>query len=96
MTIPSGKGRNGDLSIAIILLKSGSTLLASFPGVYHRASIKAVSRQSSPNARENRSSRPLKRGNRTVTNTCSREGKTRGRMVVERMNIKSFFDFPEE
>jgi hypothetical protein len=30
MTSPSGKGRNGDLSIAIILLKSGNTFLASF------------------------------------------------------------------
>jgi DinB superfamily len=52
MTIPSGKGRNGDLSITIILLKSGSTLLASFLGVYHPASIKAVSRHCSPNLRE--------------------------------------------
>src|SRR6266849_3360708 len=30
MIIPSGKGRNGELSIAIILLKSGNTFLASF------------------------------------------------------------------
>jgi len=30
MIILSGKGRNGDLSIAIILLKSGNTFLASF------------------------------------------------------------------
>src|SRR5260370_1396995 len=51
MIIPSGKGRNGDLSIAILLLKSENTFLASFPGVYHRASIKAVSRQCSPNPR---------------------------------------------
>jgi len=38
----------------------------------------------------------LKKGNRTIKDTCSREGKTRGRIVVERMNIKSFFDFPQE
>jgi len=53
MPIPWGKGRNGDLSIAIILLKNESALLASFPGVYHRASIEAVSRHCSPNPREN-------------------------------------------
>src|SRR5438094_7359904 len=52
MTIPSGKGRNGDLSIAIILLKSGSTFLTSFLGVYHRAAIKAGSRHCSPNVRK--------------------------------------------
>src|SRR5438128_11803552 len=51
MTIPSGKGRNGDLSIAIILLKSGSPFLTSFLGVYHRAAIKAVSRHCSPQVR---------------------------------------------
>lgn len=28
--------------------------------------------------------------------SLSRKVKTRGRMVVERMNMKSFFDFPEE
>src|SRR6266516_289591 len=52
MTIPSGKGRNGDLSIAIILLKSGITFLTSFLGVYHRAAIKAGSRHCSPNVRK--------------------------------------------
>jgi len=30
MIIPSGKGRNGDLSITIIILKSGNTLFATF------------------------------------------------------------------
>jgi hypothetical protein len=30
MVIPSGKGRNGELSITIILLKSESIFLASF------------------------------------------------------------------
>src|SRR5690349_22444218 len=51
MIIPSGKGRNGDLSIAILLLKSGNTLLASFLAVYHPAAIQAVSRHCSPNVR---------------------------------------------
>jgi hypothetical protein len=59
MPIPWGKGRNGDLSIAIILLKNESALLASFPGVYHRASIEAVSRHCSPNPRENRKKEPV-------------------------------------
>jgi hypothetical protein len=48
MTIPSGKGRNGDLSI-IHLLKSENTFLASFLEVYHRISINAANKQYSPN-----------------------------------------------
>jgi hypothetical protein len=59
MTIPSGKGRNGDLSITIFLLKSGGILFASFPEVYHPASIKAVSRLCSPNLRETQNRGPL-------------------------------------
>jgi hypothetical protein len=51
-TIPSGKGRNGDFSISIILLKRENTFLVSFPGVYHRTSIKTASTHCSPNLRE--------------------------------------------
>jgi hypothetical protein len=53
-TIPSGKGRKGDLSIAILLLKRGKTFLASFPAGYHQASIKSANGHCSPNLRESR------------------------------------------
>jgi hypothetical protein len=43
MLIPSGNGRNGDLSIAIIL-KKGNTFLASLSETYHQASIKTASK----------------------------------------------------
>jgi hypothetical protein len=35
MTMPSGKGKNGDLSIVLILLKNENAFSASFSGVYH-------------------------------------------------------------
>lgn len=40
MTSPLGKGRNGDFSISIILLRRSNTSLASLSGVYQQTSLK--------------------------------------------------------
>src|SRR6266566_3567346 len=61
MTIPSGKGRNGDLSIAIILLKCASTFLASFQEYITEHQSKTANRQCSPNLGESHDGSPLKK-----------------------------------
>src|SRR3989442_414285 len=55
MSIPSGKGRNGDVSISSILLKRRNNFLPALAGVYHSTAAK----QCSPTATESRKSIPL-------------------------------------